>query len=591
MYPLQNDLSPLNAEQSQQFQTLMGSLNPVQQAWLSGYLAASSNAAPSVQTAAAADAPLTILYGSQTGNAKGVAQALATSAQERGLAVKLLDMADYKPNQLKNESCLAIVVSTYGEGEPPESAVKLHQFLHAKKAPQLDGLQVAVLGLGDSSYEFYCQTATDFEERLQALGASVALQKVALDVDYEDYSDAWVNDALTALEPFLQSPPASAQVLAFPGAAAGAAPSPYSKKNPLVAEVSAVQKITGRDSIKDVRHIEIDLDGSGLSYRVGDSLGVYCENHPAEVDALLSALKLDPNASVGDKSLRDALIQDFELSRAHPGFVERYAALVQDPALSALVSDKTALRQAMQERQVYDWVHQYPAAQISANDFVDCLRKLQPRLYSIASSQAEVENEVHLTVGVVEYEAFDRDHLGACSGFLGRQLQAGDTVRVYVEPNEHFRLPDSSAPVIMVGPGTGIAPFRAFMQEREAQAATGKNWLFFGNPHFTQDFLYQVEWQSYLKSGQLNKIDLAFSRDQAHKVYVQDRIREQGHELVQWLEQGAYLYLCGDGERMAKDVHQALLDVLMEQGGKSASEAQAYLEQLRDEKRYQKDVY
>ena len=597
---LNSAASPLSTQQVAELQNLVAQLNPIQQAWVSGYLAASANAAQPGQLASVAPqageaAVLTILYGSQTGNAKGVANQLKEQAESRGLAVKLVNMADYKPNQLKKEKFIAVAVSTYGEGEPPEDAENLHEFLASKKAPKLDGVKVAVIGLGDSSYEFFCQTAIDFEQRFTALGAEAIVTRADLDVDYEDAAPEWISGALDAFEPELKANSQGAQVIPMTGFAAPAATSQYTKQNPFAAELSVVQKITGRDSIKDIRHVEISLEDSGLTYQPGDALGVFFTNDEALVDALLKSVELsgDENVKIGDAELtiREALIEKLELTQSYPGFVEKYAQASNNAELLKLTEDKAALREYIEARQIFDIVAQNPA-KLDAQTLADCARKLQARLYSIASSQAEVEEEVHLTVGLVEFDAFGSEHLGGCSGYLARRAEEGSNIKVFVEHNDNFRLPQNGdTPVIMVGPGTGIAPFRAFLQERDAQGAEGDNWLFFGNPNFTQDFLYQVEIQKYVKSGLLNKIDLAFSRDQEQKIYVQDRIREQGEELYAWLEKGAHFYICGDANRMAKDVHQALIDVIKTHGGKDDEQAEQYLKDLRNSHRYQKDVY
>lgn len=590
--------SPLSPEQHQRFVELASTLTPLQKVWLSGYLAGSTEGAQLPGAGAAASssteaATLTVLYGSQTGNAKHVANDLAEAARARGLTVSVTDMADYKPTQLKSETFLTVVVSTHGEGDPPESAEKLHRFLASKKAPDLSGTQVTVLGLGDSSYEFYCQAAVDFEDRLRALGASVVAERLLLDVDHEDHVAGWVEATLDVFEPELNAvTPAGGTVVQMPGLAA--APTAYSRRSPFLAEIGEVQKITGRDSTKDVRHVEISLEGSGLTYRPGDSLGVFFRNDPEAVDALLEVLGLDGTEEVtlGESTgaLREVLLEDLELTQSYPGFVQRYAEAAALPTLAELAQDKAALRTFLEERQIYDIVHEHPA-RLGAQQLVDALRKMQPRLYSIASSQQEVEDEVHLTVGVVEWQGFGRDHLGGCSGHV-RRSQEGDKVKVYVEAGDHFRLPqDPSVPVIMVGPGTGIAPFRAFLQERDALGADGDNWLIFGNPHFTQDFLYQVEMQGHLKSGLLTRMDVAFSRDQAEKVYVQHRITQHGREVFDWLERGAHLYVCGDATRMAKDVHTALVEVVAEHGRMDADAAEDYLSALRDGKRYQRDTY
>ncbi|KPV99598.1 assimilatory sulfite reductase (NADPH) flavoprotein subunit [Pseudoalteromonas sp. P1-8] len=594
--------SPLSQEQVQKLQGLVAELNPIQQAWVSGYLAANANAGALTggvaATPAAGDAPpLTILYGSQTGNAKGVASKLKEQAESRGLTVKLVNMADYKPTALKKEKFITVVVSTYGEGEPPEDAESLHEFLTTKKAPKLDGVKVAVIGLGDSSYEFFCQTAKDFEERFNKLGAETIFQRADLDVDYDDEAAKWIDGALDAFEPDLkaQQQASGGQVVAMPFAAAAPAASQYTKQNPFAAELSVVQKITGRDSTKDVRHVEISLEGSDITYTPGDSLGVYFLNDEALVDEVLTLTQIDASSTVklGDEelSVRDALIEKLELTQSYPGFVEKYATETGSPDLLKLVEDKAAMREYIEPRQIFDIIRQNPA-QLEAQTLVDCLRKLQARLYSIASSQAEVEEEVHLTVGLVEFDAFGSEHLGGCSGYLARRAEEGCKVKVFSEHNDNFRLPaNDETPIIMVGPGTGIAPFRAFLQERDAREASGKNWLFFGNPHFTQDFLYQVEIQGYLKSGLLTKVDVAFSRDQAEKVYVQDKLRKNSQEVFAWLEAGAHFYICGDANRMAKDVHQALVDIIKENSGKDDEQAEQYLKDLRSANRYQKDVY
>ncbi|MCG7541792.1 assimilatory sulfite reductase (NADPH) flavoprotein subunit [Pseudoalteromonas sp. OF7H-1] len=595
--------SPLTHEQLQKLQGLVGELNPIQQAWVSGYLAATANSAAlsgiAGQATAGADesAPLTILFGSQTGNAKGVANQIKAQAEARGLTTKLVNMADYKPANLKKEKFLVIAVSTYGEGEPPEDAEALHEFLAGKKAPKLEGVKQAVIGLGDSSYEFFCQTAKDFEARLAALGAEIAVPRADLDVDYEAEAEAWIAQALDALEPALkaQQQVGGGNVISMPFGAPQAAASQYTKQNPFAAELSVVQKITGRNSSKDVRHIEISLEGSDITYQPGDSLGVYFLNDPQEVAAVIDVLKIDKaqTVKIGELSvsLETALIEHLELTQSYPGFVEKYAIATGNEELSALANDKAALRAYIEERQIFDVIKQNPA-NIEAQALVDCCRKLQARLYSIASSQAEVEDEVHLTVGLVEFDTFGEKHFGGCSGYLANRAEEGTKVKVFSEHNDNFRLPvDNATPVIMVGPGTGIAPFRAFLQEREARDAEGENWLFFGNPHFTEDFLYQVEIQKYVKSGLLTHVDLAFSRDQAEKIYVQDRLREKGEAVFAWLEKGAHFYVCGDASRMAKDVHQALIDIIKTHGGKDDEQAEQYLKALRSANRYQKDVY
>ena len=588
------NLSPLSDEQQRQLGQVLSTLNTQQLAWVSGYLyGLSQTGQQSVVTSAAVAAPsgsLTILYGSQTGNAKGVASAIKAQAEARGLPVTLTSMADYKPKQLKKETHLLVVVSTYGEGEPPESAVDLFEQLKKGKVGKLDGLKFAVLGLGDSSYEFFCQTGKDFDNFLATAGGKRIYELASLDVDYQDAARSWGEQALNAITATLSAGTASSSVASAVQQAVGH--SQYSKENPFPARLSVNQKITGRDSTKDIRHIKISLESSGLAYQPGDALGIWFDNDAALVGEVLALTNLSGDEATAHGTLRAALTGHFELTRLHGGFITGLADISDNAALKDLAGDKAQVNALVASAQVVDVLKRFPTA-LTAEQLVGLLRALTPRLYSIASAQSEVEEEVHLTVGVVRYSQEDGTvRSGAASSYLADRLIEDGEVRVFVEHNDNFRLPaNPDTPVIMVGPGTGIAPFRAFMQEREAQGAEGKNWLFFGNPHFTQDFLYQVEWQRYVKSGLLSKISLAFSRDQANKIYVQDRLREAGQELYQWLEAGAHFYVCGDANKMAKDVQEALLDVIAEHGHKSREEAEEYLSELRRAKRYQRDVY
>ena len=592
----------IDPSQLNQITQAIAGLNANQLTWMSGYMAGMAAlqdpalAAPQQISAVAAAEPvgnLTIIYGSQTGNAKGIAVAYQAKASAAGIPAKVVSMADYKPRQIKNETHIAIVVSTHGEGEAPDDAVELHEFLGSKKAPKLPNLKYAVLGLGDTSYEFFCQTAKDFDTRLATLGATAVVERVDCDVDYDSAAAKWQDDILAKIKDDLTAKTTQVPVAAAANTASVA--SIYSKKNPFSGTLLASQKITGRDSVKDIRHIEISLEDSGIQYQAGDALGVYFLNDADMVTRVIAAYGLDADASVtiGEHtlSLGHALTEKCELTLSYPTFVKALADTTNDPGLVALLADKTALREYLVPRQIVDIAIDYPVA-ITAQQLVDACRPLTARLYSIASSQSEVEDEVHLTVALVEYDAHGFTHQGGASGFLSTRLEEGAAVKVYVESNDNFRLPaDPNTPVIMVGPGTGIAPFRAFMQERDAQNAQGNNWLFFGNPNFTQDFLYQTEWQGYVKSGLLSKVSLAFSRDQAEKVYVQHRLVEQGAEVYKWLEQGAHFYVCGDANHMAKDVEQALLDIYQTHGKQTADEAKKSLLALRKAKRYQKDVY
>ncbi|MEB7577737.1 NADPH-dependent assimilatory sulfite reductase flavoprotein subunit [Citrobacter portucalensis] len=590
-------LLPLNPEQLARLQAATTDFTPAQLAWVSGYFWGVLNQQPGsnvVATAPVAEMPgITLISASQTGNARRVAEALRDDLIAAKLNVTLINAGDYKFKQIANEKLLIVVASTQGEGEPAEEAVALHKFLLSKKAPKLDNTAFAVFGLGDTSYEFFCQAGKDFDAKLAELGGERLLDRVDADVEYQAAATQWRARLVDVLK--ARAPAAPSVQVAASGAVNEVHTSPYTKEAPLTASLAVNQKITGRDSEKDVRHIEIDLGDSGLRYQPGDALGVWYQNDPALVKELVELLWLkgDEPVTVEGKtlSLAEALQWHFELTVNTGNIVENYATLTRSETLLPLVGDKAQLQHYAATTPIVDMVRFSPA-QLDAQALVDLLRPLTPRLYSIASSQAEVESEVHVTVGVVRYEIEGRARAGGASSFLADRVEEEGEVRVFIEHNDNFRLPaNPQTPVIMIGPGTGIAPFRAFMQQRAADGAEGKNWLFFGNPHFTEDFLYQVEWQRYVKEGVLSRIDLAWSRDQKEKVYVQDKLRQQGAELWRWINDGAHIYVCGDANRMAKDVEQALLEVIAEFGGMDIEAADEFLSELRIERRYQRDVY
>ncbi|SWU17411.1 sulfite reductase subunit alpha [Klebsiella pneumoniae] len=592
-----SNLLPLNPEQLARLQAATTDFTPTQLAWASGYfwgVLSQQSGAAVAEPAPAAEVPtITLISASQTGNARRVAEALRDDLLAAKLNVKLVNAGDYKFKQIAAEKLLVIVTSTQGEGEPPEEAVALHKFLFSKKAPKLDGTAFAVFGLGDTSYEFFCQSGKDFDNKLAELGAERLLDRVDADVEYQAAAAEWRARVVEALK--ARAPVAAPAQLATSGAVNDIHTSPYTKEAPLTATLSVNQKITGRNSEKDVRHIEIDLGDSGLRYQPGDALGVWYQNDPQLVKELVELLWLkgDEPVTVEGKTLplSEALQWHFELTVNTATIVENYATLTRSESLLPLVGDKAQLQQYAAATPIVDMVRFSPA-QLDAEALIGLLRPLTPRLYSIASSQAEVESEVHVTVGVVRYEIEGRARAGGASSFLADRVEEDGEVRVFIEHNDNFRLPaNPETPVIMIGPGTGIAPFRAFMQQRAADGAQGKNWLFFGNPHFTEDFLYQVEWQSYVKEGLLTRIDLAWSRDQQQKIYVQDKLREQGAELWRWINDGAHIYVCGDANRMAKDVENTLLEVIAEYGAMDAEAADEFLSELRVERRYQRDVY
>lgn len=580
----------------------LAALSSEQLLWLSGYAyglaqrgAGVVAAVPATDSKPALTA--TVLYGSQTGNAKRLAEQLHSELQAQGIAARVLRASDYPTRELAQEKLLLVAISTQGEGEPPEDSIALFKFLASNRAPKLPQLKYAIFALGDRSYNQFCAAGKNLAGLLDKLGASEWQPRVDADVEYDTDAKRWRADIVEQakkLQPVSSTP--SAQVLPLRPATAAH----YHRDQPFPAPVLAVQKITARDSSKDVRHIELSLAGSGLSYEPGDTLGIWPRNPALVVDAVLAALALDGESPVvidGEAlSLRRWLSEKRELTQLAKPVLERYLQIAQQEKLAELLkpAQASALQAFLTAHQFLDVLQQFPA-RLSAEQLVSVLRPLTPRLYSIASSQKLVGDEVHLTVGVVDEQTDAGRRVGAASRFLA-DLSDRDTVDVFVEHNPAFRLPDDdSRDLILIGPGTGIAPFRAFVQERAERAAAGsavgKTWLFFGNQHFTSQFLYQTEWQAALKSGALSKLSLAFSRDQAERIYVQHRLREQAKAVYDWLERGAAIYLCGDAKQMAPDVHAALRDIIAEQSGKDVMYADEYLDRLREEGRYRRDVY
>ncbi len=586
----ENAVLPIDDARIDRINTALSGLSPAELTWVSGYVLGLA-AADTARAAPAGSSALTILYGSQTGNGESVARGLKERAEAAGFRVRLESLADYKPAALKREQLVTFVISTHGEGDPPDDAELMHEFLLGKKAPRLEGLRFAVFALGDSSYVNFCQTGREFDARLADLGAERLLPIVECDVEFAAEADAWTGDMLKKLPELIAADDEAPRLRAVESRA------PYDRDRPFSAEVLTNQKITGRNSGKDVRHIELSLEGSGLRYEPGDALAVVADNPPRLIESLIAELGADPLEAVrlGDDMLtfREALGSRLEITAASTSFLKAWAAHAANPELDRLLepAQQGALTEFLYEHQIIDVVRRFPAV-VDAQGFATCLRALGPRSYSIASSLEANPGEVHLTVAAVRYEAFGSEHEGAASTYLADRVAEGDSVRVYVEPNRRFRLPaDDTLPIIMIGPGTGVAPFRAFIEERDERAAAGDNWLFFGDRTFTDDFLYQTEWQRYLKSGLLTRLDVAFSRDQSAKVYVQDRIRERAAEVFAWIGKGAYIYVCGDAKRMAGDVHAALADVLSAEGGLSAEAAEQRLKELKRAGRYQRDVY
>lgn len=612
MVELQVTNSPFNQEQVELLNRLLPTLTDGQRAWLSGYIAAQqgnvagasgSIATQAVQTTSlvtentpVASKEVTVLFGSQTGNSSGLSKKLVKKLEEQGLQVTLSSMGDFKPNGLKKIENLLIVVSTHGEGEPPDNAIPFHEFLNSKRAPKLDSLRYSVLALGDTSYEFFCQTGKDFDKRLQELGATPLVPRADCDVDFDEQAAEWMNDVLASLSTAATS--AGSVTSEAVVAAVSGGESEFSRTNPFQAEVLENLNLNGRGSDRETRHVELSLEGSNLNYEPGDSLGVFPENHPRLVDELIAAMEWNADERVavnkaGDQvSLREAILRHFEITAVTKPVVEQLAKLKPESALSALLADDSEFRKVMNSCDLLDIVQDYGLQGIPAGQFVAVLRKIPARLYSIASSSKSFPDEVHLTVRAVRYESRGRERYGVCSVHLAERIEAGDSLPIYIQHNPNFKLPENpDTPIIMVGPGTGVAPFRSFLGEREETGAEGKSWLFYGDQHFSTDFLYQTEWQRWLKDGVLTKMDVAFSRDTEQKVYVQHRMLEHSKELYQWLQEGASVYVCGDEKRMAHDVHSALATILEQEGGLTPEQAAEYLTRLQQEKRYQRDVY
>ncbi|CAI7724493.1 MULTISPECIES: assimilatory sulfite reductase (NADPH) flavoprotein subunit [Bacillus] len=596
--------SPFSQEQAELLNQLLPTLTEQQKIWLTGYLSAQAALAGSetvtpAPSAAASVQPVskdvTVLYGSQTGNSEGLAKKTAQHLEEKGFQVTLSSMSDFKPNNLKKINNLLVIVSTHGEGDPPDNALSFHEYVHGRRAPKLDHLSFSVLSLGDSSYEFFCQTGKEFDERFLELGGTRLFDRVDCDLDYDEPFSEWLQGVSSSLS--------EGEAVSLPQESAGAnnqAVSEYSRTNPFYAEVLENINLNGRGSNKETRHLELSLEGSGLVYEPGDSLGIYPTNDPALVDELIQTCGWNEEEAVtvhknGDTlPLKEALTSHFEITVLTKPLLQKIAALTKSESLHALLEEgnEEKLKEYIAGRDLVDAARDFGPFEGTAAEFTSILRKIPARLYSIASSLKANDEEVHLTIGAVRYDAHGRERQGVCSILCAERLQPGDTLPVYIQHNQNFKLPqDPDTPIIMVGPGTGIAPFRSFMQEREEMGANGKSWLFFGDQHFVTDFLYQTEWQKWLKDGVLTKMDVAFSRDTEEKVYVQHQMKKQSKELFEWLEQGAYVYICGDEKHMAHDVHNTLLSIIQEEGAMSKEKAESYLANLQQQKRYQRDVY
>lgn len=575
--------------------------NGDQRAWLSGFLAGLHwRAAIGLETSVAAAAPkaaasvLNILFGTQTGNAEALAMDIAAAARAQGMQPAVTALDDVSMESLGTMKRVIVVTSTYGEGEMPDNAQLFWEALAADSAPRLDEVNFAVLALGDTGYDGFCQAGKLIDTRFEQLGGKRMKTRIDCDIDFEDAAAAWIGEALPLARAIDGGSAAAAMsVVAEPPARAKQG---WSRKNPYSAEVSVNRLLSGPASSKEIRHYEFDLGESGLDYEAGDALGVVPLNDPKLVGALLERFGAGTDSKVAglDRPIGDALLNMFEISTPSRELVAEIGKRAGHEELSHILAngDREQLSAFLWSKDILDLLDLGGKSVFDLAEFVTFLKPLQHRAYSISSSPLVAENSVHLTIASVRYRAEGRDRGGVCSTYLADRVEAGESAGIFVSPNKAFRIPqDNDVPMIMVGPGTGIAPFRAFLQERQARGAKGRNWLFFGDQHRQSDFIYENELGDMSRDGVLTRLDLAFSRDQAEKIYVQTRMRQNGKALYQWLEEGGYFYVCGDATRMAKDVDDALHRIVIEEAGISAEAASDYLNRLKREKRYLRDVY
>ncbi|WP_145468076.1 assimilatory sulfite reductase (NADPH) flavoprotein subunit [Staphylococcus pettenkoferi] len=612
--------SPLTEEQAAKANELLASLTPEQKMWFSGYITATQHISGSTTGEAmggatsdesAANLPsgsaqsnvaqpkardITVLYGSETGNAQGVAEMFGERLQGLGHTVEVKGMDEIKPRNIKKVEDLFIVTATHGEGDPPDNAIELHEFLHGRKAPKLEGVRFSVLALGDQSYDHFCQTGKDFDAKLEELGAERLYERIDCDVYYDEDAEKWIAKVIDALNEETGSTAQAEEVVSE--TIQSEKQQKHSKANPFYAEVLENINLNGRGSAKETRHIELLLEDFNEEYEPGDCLVVLPENDPELVKQLIETLEWDPEQDIvinedEDKmTLQDALTRHFEITRLTKPLVQKAATLFNNDELAKKETDSDWIKSYIDGRDLIDLIQDFKPDGLKPDDLYAMLRKLPPREYSIASSYQAAPDEVHITVGAVRYQAHGRDRSGVCSIQLAERIEPGDTVPIYLKHNPNFKfLKDEETPVIMIGPGTGVAPFRSYMQEREELELEGNTWLFFGNQHFRTDFLYQTEWQSWLEDGYLERMDVAFSRDTDDKVYVQHKIKENAKLFNEWLERGASIYVCGDEKYMAKDVHEAIKQVISQERQISEDDAEEFLKQLKRDKKYQRDIY
>ncbi|OEK89212.1 sulfite reductase [NADPH] flavoprotein alpha-component [Staphylococcus shinii] len=611
--------APFNKEQLALINQLLPMLSTEQQHWLSGYLI-NPNALESEDDASVAQEPnslnnaenetnnltstvnssepidINILYGTETGNAEEIAETFEGKLKEHNFNAHLWDMDDFPKETLADVEHLFIICSTQGVGEPPINALDLYDYLHSDEAPQLDTVNFAVLALGDQDFPDFCQAGKDFDHVLGELGANRVADRVDCDFDFEETAEQWITNMLELLSQTssnMDTIDEEDETVTIDEPEA-----PFSRSNPFQAEVLTNTVLTQPEASREVRHLELSLEGYSEAYEPGDSLVVIPHNDSSLVASLISALgwEADTNIKLSDneeaRSLNDALKYDFEISKLTPGLLHNAAELFGNPMLNANVQKSEWIQDYIYGRDVIDLIQDFTPVSLEPPMLPQLLRKLPPREYSIASSNQVNPYSVDITVRVVKYESHRRERQGVCSGQLADRTQIGDKIPVYLKKNPNFKFPyNNHTPVIMIGAGTGIAPYRAFLQEREHLQLKGNQWLIFGNQNYDADFLYRSDLESWLEKGVISKLDLAFSRDTENKIYVQHRIEENGADFYKWLRNGATVYLCGDKDEMAKGVHQSLVNVLVQHGDFTQAQAEDYLTELIKNQRYQRDVY
>nr|WP_245355984.1 assimilatory sulfite reductase (NADPH) flavoprotein subunit [Staphylococcus sp. GDK8D68P] len=618
--------TPFNEEQLALINQLLPMLTPEQQHWLSGYLlnpattsvsdnktdiqeneAGITETETSTSTDQSVSEPVSastepqdvhVLYGTETGNAEEIAETFETKLKSQNLNVHLWDMDDFPRDSLPEVEHLFIICSTQGVGEPPINALDLYDYLHGDDAPQLDQVNFAVLALGDQDFPDFCQAGKDFDHILGQLGANRVADRVDCDFDYEETAEQWITNMLELLTQASSNTNEETPSVENEDVTIEEPQAPYSKSNPFQAEVLKNTILTQPEASREVRHLEISLEGYREAYEPGDSLVVIPQNDPVLVNQLIDALNWDAetpiqmNDSDSMRSLKEALTHDFEIAKLTPVLMKNAAELLGNPMLNANIQKSEWVQNYIYGKDVIDLIRDFTPVALEPNMLPQLLRKLPPREYSIASSNKINPNSVHITVRVVKYEAHRRERFGVCSVQLADRTSVGDKLPVYLKKNPNFKFPyDTETPVIMIGAGTGIAPYRAYLQERAYLNLKGEQWLIFGNQNYHHDFLYKDDLEQWLEEGVLSKLDLAFSRETENKIYVQHRIEENSAEFYKWIQAGATIYLCGNKDEMASGVHESLIKVLIKEGNMDETEAEAYLTEMIKNQRYQRDVY